>query len=86
MAEAPADEPGFNSTMTASKVRLVTSFGSVAAYFANVTEASLSVCLNWLWMSGSPLSNRMLNTDDVGDMKIPLGNRVRRADYYPEPI
>jgi hypothetical protein len=76
MGVAPVDEPDFDSTMTASNVRLVTSFGNVAACFANVTDASLSVCLNWLWISGSPLSNKMLNTGDVGDMKIPRGNTV----------
>jgi hypothetical protein len=37
-------------------------------------------------MSGSPLSNKILKTDDVSDMKIP-GEKWRRGmDYCPEPI
>ena len=45
-AAAPPDEPGFNSTITASNVRRVTSFGSVDTSFVAVTEASLKACLN----------------------------------------
>jgi hypothetical protein len=74
MAAAPPDELGLDSMMTASNMRRVTSFGSVDACFAAVTEASLNACLNWLWMSGSPLINKILKADDVGDMKVPGEN------------
>ena len=48
-----SDEPGFNSTITASNDRRIMSFDSADISFATVTDTSLKVCLNWLWISGS---------------------------------
>jgi hypothetical protein len=60
---------GFDSTMTASYGRLAASRGNAAASFAVVMLASLKACLNWLWISGSLLSNKMLNTEEESVMK-----------------
>ncbi|HEU4500831.1 MAG TPA: hypothetical protein VFR82_04205 [Nitrospira sp.] len=36
---------------------------------AVIIAESLNVCLNWLWISESPLSNKMLNTEEESVMK-----------------
>jgi hypothetical protein len=36
---------------------------------AVVIAASLNVCLKWFWISESPLSNRMLKTEEESVMK-----------------
>src|SRR4029078_4147375 len=81
-----SDEPGFNSTITASNDRRIISFDSEDISFATVTDTSLKVCLNWLWISGSPLSTNILKPDDVGDMNVPEEKERRGADYCPGPI
>jgi hypothetical protein len=70
-AVAVGDEPGFDSAITASKVRLATSFGIVVRSFIIVIEASLNTCLYFAWISGSLVSNKTLNTDEESDMKAP---------------
>jgi hypothetical protein len=37
-------------------------------------------------MSESPLSTKILETDDVSDMKVPREKWRRGADYCPEPL
>jgi hypothetical protein len=61
--------PGFDSTITASNERLVASRGNAAASLAVVRLASLNACLNWFWISESPLSKRILKTEEESVMK-----------------
>jgi hypothetical protein len=62
--------PGLDSTITASKVRLLASLGNAATSFAVVIAASLKTCLSWLCRSGSPLNNKILKTEDESVMEV----------------
>ena len=55
--------------ITKSNVRFAASLGNAVASLAVIIAASLNVCLNWLWISESPLSNKMLNTEEESVMK-----------------
>src|SRR5690242_19772675 len=72
--------PAFDSTMTASYERLAASRGNAAASLAVVMLASLNACLNWVWISGSPLSRRILKTEEESVMK---ASPTKRAGLLP---
>jgi hypothetical protein len=61
--------PGLASMITASNVRFAESLGNAVASLAVVIAASLNVCLKWFWISESPLSNRILKTEEESVMK-----------------